>query len=66
MTTEFDHVEVPGEFGKDCFVGEVGVKPGCSGDMGRRGDVETASMNNSKERQKNEGKQRNEAVEKVR
>lgn len=47
---EFDYVEVFGEFGKDCFVGEVGVKLGCSGDMGRRGDVEIVSMNNFKER----------------
>lgn len=62
MTAEFDHVEISGELDKGCFVGKVGMKPGYSGGVGRRGELKTASMNNSREKQKNEGKQRNKAM----
>lgn len=62
MTTELDHMEVTGELNKDCILDKVGVKPQCCGDVGRKGEVETASMNNAKEKREGEGTLRNEAM----
>lgn len=62
MTTELDHME---ELDKDgCW--QRGGKPGCCGSVGRRGEVETASMNNAKEDWKSEGKQRDKTMGKTR